>query len=125
MAIKYLNIRFNLENPKHQIAWDFLRNIDKEQYKSYSDATITAIASYFERQEQLGNDPYLETRQKEDEFVNKIVESVEQKIEKALPTFLLSCLASYAVPHNPTVAEKPEESNAKAADIDWDFVGDE
>ncbi len=125
MAIKHLTIRFNMDNPKHQITWDYLHNIDKEKYKSFSETAITAIASYFERQEQLGNDPYFETRQKEDEFVNKIVEGVEQKIEKALPAFLLSCLASYAVPQNTIIADKPEETDAKAPEIDWSFVGDE
>ncbi len=125
MAIKHFTIRFDMDNPKHQIIWDYLHNIDKEKYKSFSETAITAIASYFERQEQLNNDPYFETRQKEDEFVNKIIERVEQKIEKALPNFLLSCLASYAVPQNTTTTDKSEETNAKAPEIDWDFVGNE
>lgn len=123
--IRFLNLRFNLDNPLHQKAWYHIHNIKKDKYKSFSEAAIISIADYFDRQAQLAYDPYFETRQKEDDFADKIIETVGEKIEKALPSFLLSCLANNAMTNNSETVEISAEDAPKNDKIDWDFLGDE
>ena len=55
----------------------------KKQYRSYSKAIVTAINDHFERQEQLASDPYLETREKEDAFLRRVTEAIEQGLRFA------------------------------------------
>lgn len=46
-------IRFNLNKPKHRKAWEHLQNIDRNKYKSYSDAVISFILEHFEEGDEL------------------------------------------------------------------------
>ena len=122
--IKTMCFRFNWNNPNHLKAWDYLHSIDKEKYKSYTDAVIISITDYFDRQNII-NEPYLETRQREDDFVNKIVETVDRKLQKALPEFMLSCLASFAIGNIKPDTVTEQEDISETPDIDWNFLGDE
>ena len=61
-------LRLNLSNDDDRKALEYLQNIDKKQYRSYSKVIVTAINEYFERQERLADDPYLETREKRIHF---------------------------------------------------------
>ena len=36
---------------------------------------------YFDREKQLADDPYLETREKEDEFLQRVLETVQQGVQ--------------------------------------------
>ena len=125
------NIRFNLDNPLHQKAWEYLQTMDKSQFKSYTHATALSITEMFDRFYKLQADPYLETRQREEQFVTQIVPLVEKAVEKALnealPSFLLSCIASFAnLQISPTITKNPiqnSESNTENEEIDWDFIG--
>ena len=36
---------------------------------------------YFDREKQLANDPYLETREKEDAFLQRVLETVQQGVQ--------------------------------------------
>ena len=56
----------------------YLVSRDKSKYRSYSDAIIAAVNGYFDRERQLADDPYLETREKEDAFLQKVLETVER-----------------------------------------------
>ena len=56
------------------------QQMDKKQYRSYSKAIVTAINDHFERQERLASDPYLETREKEDAFLNLIKNIIEKTV---------------------------------------------
>ena len=58
--------RFNMENPEHAKAWDYLHNYDKDKIKSTNVAAITAVNDYFDRMGKLADDPYFETRQREE-----------------------------------------------------------
>ena len=59
-------------------AWEFLHSEEvKEQFKSQNAFVIAAIIDYYERHLLKKDDPYLETREKEDEFCDRIVEKVE------------------------------------------------
>lgn len=86
------NIRFNLEKEADRRAWEYLQRMDRTQYKSYSKAVILAVTEYFERQERLADDPYLETREKEDAFLRRVIEAIEQGLRSAAPLGLLGGL---------------------------------
>ena len=72
------NIRLNLMNEQDRQAWNYLQGMDRKKYKSYTKAVVLALNDYFSRQEQIEADPYLETRKKEDEFLNRVEEAVER-----------------------------------------------
>ena len=78
------NIRLNLMNPADQQAWTYLQKLDRRQYKSYSRAVVAAINDYFGRQERLADDPYLETREKEDAFLEKVLDTVEKGARESM-----------------------------------------
>ena len=59
------NIRLNLDNEDDRWAWERLQHLDRKLYKSYTRAIVVALNDFFDRQERMANDPYLETREKE------------------------------------------------------------
>lgn len=71
-------IRFNLEREEDRAALEWLQTMDRSEYKSYSRAVIAAVNDFFSRKARLKADPYLETREKEDAFLQRIQESVER-----------------------------------------------
>ena len=70
------NIRLNLNRPDDRKAWEYLQALDRKKYKSYSRAVVAAVNDYFSRQERLAADPYLETREKEDAFLRKVLDTI-------------------------------------------------
>lgn len=132
MSVHTTNLRFNTEKETQRRAWEYLQGMDKQRFKSYSQVISAALVEYFERQNRLKDDPFLETREREDRFVEQIVAAVESALTKALPVFLAGCAAglSRSIPpatevidaaHPPVkgAANQPEISEA---DIDWDFL---
>ena len=71
-------LRINLSDPEGLKAWTYLVNRDKSRYRSYSDAIIAAVNGYFDREQRLADDPYLETREKEDAFLQRVLETRER-----------------------------------------------
>ena len=67
--------------------------MDKQQFKSYSNVIAVALVDYFDRYYRSQDDPYFETREREERFVNQIISSVESAMEKTLPVFLAGCMA--------------------------------
>ena len=118
--VKCTNLRFNLDKPVQRAAWECLQTMDKAQFKSYSQVIAHAVVDYFDRLERSKDDPYFETREREEQFVNRIVAAVENAMTKSLPVYLAGCMAglSKAAPITPT--QTPE---AGAEAIDWDFLG--
>ncbi len=70
------NIRLNLNRPDDRKAWEYLQALDRKKCKSYSRAVVAAVNDYFSRQERLAADPYLETREKEDAFLRKVLDTI-------------------------------------------------
>lgn len=106
--IKNTNIRFNLMVPADQQAWTHLQNLDRKQHKSYSQAVVAALNDYFGRQERLSDDPYLETRSKEDAFLQKVLDAVEKGARNSMPLGLAGNLLQLfqpmmAQPVNPSL----------------------
>lgn len=143
--------RFNMENPEHAKAWDYLHNYDKDKIKSTNVAAITAVNDYFDRMGKLADDPYFETRQREERFVEQIVSEVGKAFIAEMPKFLASLMLrlnssypvqfneiravpmgtmdgrGYAVSGNPSATEGFENADNSENDdysgIDFDFIG--
>lgn len=81
------NVRFNTNSESAIQAWSLLHSDEvKNGFKSQNEFIICAINDYYERYVQKKDDPYLETREKEDAFVERIVSQVTEKILTNLPT---------------------------------------
>ncbi len=86
MAVKNHNFRFNEEKEAERQAWEILHSKEvKEDFRSQNEFVIAAINDYYARHLATKQDPYLESREKEDAFVKGIVEAVEQKVLDNLP----------------------------------------
>ena len=125
--IKCTTLRFNLDKPLDRQAWDYLQGMDKDEFKSYSQAVTIAVTEYFENYYRLKDEPYFDTREREERFIEQIVAAVESAVEKVLPSFLAACFSKMVMPYNtaaPTInITNTNENNASADDIDFDFVG--
>jgi hypothetical protein len=108
------NIRLNLNRPDDQRAWEYLQRLDRKKYKSYTRAVVAAVNDYFSRQERLAADPYLETREKEDAFLQRVLETIEKGMEESRRGGLLAALLS---PHRGAFAH-PQEQENKAREED-------
>ena len=69
-------LRLDMTDEEDRLAWSHLQQMDKKQYRSYSKAIVAAVNDYFGRQDQLAADPYLETREKEDAFLQRIESTI-------------------------------------------------
>ncbi len=86
MKNKNHNIRFNMEKGDECRAWELLHSPKiRQMFKSQNRFVIEAVNDYYDRCVAIGNDPYLETREKEDAFAERIVEAVEKKVMSNLP----------------------------------------
>lgn len=82
-------LRLNLSDEDDCKAFEYLKHMDKKQYRSYSKAIVAAVNEFFERQARLADDPYLETREKEDLFLKRITETIENSfrfVQPVVPT---------------------------------------
>ena len=86
MKSKNHNIRFNTEKADECRAWELLHSLKvRQMFKSQNRFVIEAVNDYYDRCVAMRNDPYLETREKEDAFAERIVEAVEKKVISNLP----------------------------------------
>ena len=137
--IKSLCIRFNLLKDKDKSVWDILHSLDKKKWKSYSSAVITSVADFFNRQNKVKDDPYFETREREEKFVVEIVAAVERTMNKKIPEFLSVCFGeilrqyserggSSSAPASVIPAEKVSEKELSSdndySDVDLEFMNE-
>ena len=108
------NIRLNLNRPDDRQAWEYLQALDRKKYKSYSRAVVAAINDYFTRQERLAADPYLETREKEDAFLQKVLDTIREGMQAS--GVALSGLASLL--RGIQTATPPAEQTMTDEDLD-------
>ncbi len=88
--------------------------------KSYSHAVTLAVASYFEHYNKTKDDPYLETREREERFVEQIISAVQTALERSLPLFLAGCMAGQSVRF---AVNEPSRTEAPEPEVDWDYLG--
>ena len=119
--IRNTNLRFNLNKEKHLKAWEDLQRMDKRIFKSHSNAAINALNDYFERYYKTQDDPYLETRERETQFIERIVTAVVASLDRTLPAYW-----NERIPQTtPTTENKhqPDPEAASTSNVDWDFLG--
>lgn len=118
------NIRFNLDNPQHRQAYELLQRIDRRQFKSYTEAVVYAVNAYFGRLEQIARDPYLETREKEDAFLQKVLDTVQSGMANAFPALFTGQLLSVLQAGNGQTASVPpcEEVDEESLDTALAFA---
>ncbi len=125
MSIVSTNIRFNLEKEADRTAWDHLQRRDKREHRSYSKAVIAAVNDYFERRGRLEDDPYLETREKEDALLLRVLETIRAGLSQgisftAVDTLLRLLQVAQSQPA--PVKEVSQEDQQEADDMALDFV---
>ena len=119
------NIRFNLDKEADRAAWEHLQQRDKRQYRSYSKVVIAAINDYFERRGRLDADPYLETREKEDTFLLRVLETIRAGLNQSTPVNAADTLLRLLQGTQPQpiqVEEVPQEDQQESDEAALDFV---
>ena len=97
------NLRLNLDNAEDRRAWERLQRMDRTRYKSYSRAIVVALNEFFDRQERLSNDPYLETRETEEAFLQRVLDTIERGLRSVSPR-----------PQTVSVMPTPDNVNAES-----------
>ncbi len=125
MSIVSTNIRFNLEKEADRMAWEHLQRRDKREYRSYSRTVIAAVNDYFERRGRLEADPYLETREKEDTFLLRVLDTIRAGLNQGAPANATNTLFQLlqGVQTQPAPREEvSQEEQQEADDTALDFV---
>ena len=130
---KTMSIRFNLNEPDQKRAYEYLKSIDRKIFRSCNQAVITALLDYFDRYYKTQEDPYLETREREEKFIQQIVDGVCESLKQTLPLFLAGCMTGLsALPPSCAPAAQPSQADSSTAEesaepdpesIDWGFLG--
>ena len=99
-----LPVRFNLDKPDQRRAWEYLQTMDRDIF-----------------------------REREERFIQQIVDGVCESLKQTLPLFLAGCMtglsaiqpACASAPQPLQVETPPSEEVAKAdpESIDWGFLG--
>ena len=111
------NIRFNLDNADDRRAYEYLQSMDRQKYKSYTKAVVIALNEHFERQQRLEADSYLETREKEDIFLQKVLDTIEQGLKTAGNIGSLMQLLSASTGQQSAEQHNTEDDNNAALDF--------
>ena len=119
--IKETTLRLDLEREADRKAWEYLQNRDREKYKSYSKTVVIAVNEYFERQERWQNDPYLETREKEDAFLRAVTDTIHSTLSGYAAIGGLLQLLQQSAPQAPPPAANTEEDISTALDFAGSF----
>lgn len=83
--IRNRSIRFYLEKEEDRNAWEILHSEELGDFSSVNAFVVAAINDFYERNQRKREDPYMETREKEDAFAERIVQRVEEKVLSNLP----------------------------------------
>ena len=113
-------LRLNLDNEDDRRAYEYLRGMDRMRYKSYSAAVVTAINDHFSRETRLADDPFLETRERQEAFLQEIKDTIQAALQSAPLGF--SALASLLQAAQPAAPPEPEMSE-ESFDTAMDFIG--
>lgn len=119
--IKETTLRLDLDKEADRKAWEYLQNRDREKYRSYSETVVIAVNEYFERQERLQNDPYLETREKEDAFLRAVTDTIHSTLSGYAAIGGLLRLLQQSAPQAPPPAANTEEDISTALDFAGSF----
>lgn len=120
------NIRFVLSKEEHRRAYELLSRIDRRKYKSYTEAVVAAVNAYFGRLEQIAADPYLETREKEDAFLQRVLDTIQSGVTSAVPSLMVGSLMNMVQTPNvvqaPDIRSDEEDADEESIDDALSFV---
>ena len=91
-----------------------------ERLYAFATAAVrSAVNAYFDRSKQLADDPYLETREKEDAFLSRIEDTISRSLQSCTPVSLggILQLMQSAQPAAALVSEETEEDISAALDF--------
>ena len=93
------NVRFNMNSEDAVQAWSLLHSdeVDRE-FKSQNEFIICAINDFYKRHISTKNDPYLETREKEDAFLERVETAVRDGVKESAPMAIAKNLMGMLVP---------------------------
>ena len=125
------NIRLNLCDEQDRQAWEYLQTMDRKKYKSYTKAVVVALNDYFSRIYQKEVDPYLETREKEDAFLERVETAIRDGVKESVPMAMAKNLLEMLTPflkesveenNLPNMAMTMEKPDNEATDntLDWE-----
>ena len=78
-----VSVSFDLDRAEDRAALTWLSQCRREGFKTYSAAVVAVINDYRDRKEQLAADPYLETREKEDAFLRRVLETIREGVAES------------------------------------------
>ena len=103
-----VSVRLNMKMEADRRAWEHLRR-ERKQYKSYNKAVVAAVNDFFTRQERLTSDPYLETREKEDAFLERVIDAIRLGLQTNAPANGLLQLLQKVQPPDTLIKETAAE----------------
>ena len=104
------NIRFDLNREDDRQAYEYLRRMDRKQFKSYTRAVVAALNDFFSRQEKRQADPYLETREKEDRFLRQELDTISEGIRQSMSQ--IQTMVPMTLPVQPTAEPIAKEETS-------------
>ena len=112
------NIRLNLANEDDRRAWEYLQTMDRREFKSYSRAVVAALNDFFSRRDRLAADPFLETRERQEAFLQEVKETIQSSLQA--PVTGIGALAALFQGTLPTV--ETQEMSEESYDAAMDFI---
>lgn len=109
------NIRFDLNREDDRRAYEYLRHMDRTKFKSYTRAVVAALNESFSRQEKMQADPFLETREKEERFLARVLDTIKDGISQSMSNFQLSAPA-------PPVQTEAQQDDNDADQANYDIA---
>ena len=64
-----------------------------------------ALVEFFERKAKLEDDPYFETRERDERFIRQIIREVEKALDKVLPVYLAGFMSAYPARRKATMIQ--------------------
>lgn len=108
------NIRLNLLDEADRQAWEYLQTMNRKKYKSYTRAVVAAVNDYFGREYEKEEDPYLETREKEDAFLRQVQNAIKEGVKESVPMLLAKNLMELLYPYMNGVGQPFMQEKEKA-----------
>lgn len=127
------NIRLNLCDEQDRKAWEYLQTMDRQKYKSYTKAVVAALNDYFAREYRNEEDPYLETREKEDAFLERVETAIRNGVKESVPMAMAKNLVEMLAPFVkepagenklPDLAEEKSGEEHTETMTDWEQEAD-
>ena len=129
------NIRLNLCEEQDRLAWEYLQTMDRKKYKSYTKAVVAALNDYFSRMYRNEADPYLETREKEDAFLERVETAIREGVKESVPMAMAKNLLEMLTPlvkelsgreslPDMSIIMDKSEGEIADGDLDWETEAD-